>query len=106
MVERTGLDGTWLGGATWMFDDAKRSLKVGTAGDLEPATYKVTRHGKRPWRLEVTISAEPRKGQKWHLIYEIQGDILKIGYVDEGEGWPAGFDDKGITIHELKRDKR
>ncbi len=103
MIQTSGLDGTWQGAELWIFEESSKHLKVGLPDGLETAAYRFYHHGKRAARLEVTVSAGHRKGQKWRFIYNIDGNILRIGYIEQAEEWPHGFDDKGIKIITLKR---
>ena len=71
---------------------------------VEPATYKIDA-SKKPAELDQTPTEGSGKGKTVQLIFQLDGDTLKIGGKMK-PGRPKGFDDKDILIMTLKREKK
>ena len=115
---RKALQGTWTivnhkkGGdkeavtiPTVVFDGDKYRIKAGDKV-VEEGTFSVD-DAKKPKQIEVTATSGPDKGQKWHGIYEIDGDTMKavVGPTDKDR--PTKYEAaEGVRSFELKREKK
>jgi uncharacterized protein (TIGR03067 family) len=71
---------------------------------VEPATYKIDA-SKMPAELDQTVTEGSGKGKTVQLIFQLDGDTLKIaGKMKPGR--PKGFDDKDVMVMTLKREKK
>jgi len=84
------------------FEGDKVTFKQGTRTKM--GTFKMDAAAK-PATLDITPS-DPND-RPMRMIVETEGDDLKIaGPLQEGGQRPKGFDDKGIRIITLKREKK
>lgn len=63
--------------------------------------------GKTPNRIEVTTTSGPDKGQKWHGVYELEGDTLRavVGPTDKDRPASLAKPAEGQRAFTLKRAK-
>ena len=92
----------FLKGQTITFEGDKMTHKE--KDKIEPATYKIDA-SKKPAELDQTPTEGSGKGKTVQLIFQLDGDTLKIGGKMK-PGRPKGFDDKDILIMTLKREKK
>jgi uncharacterized protein (TIGR03067 family) len=90
-------------GQTITFDADKMTHKE--KDRTEPATYKIDATQK-PGHLDMTPTEGPDKGKTVKMIFQLDGDTLKIAGKMKPEERPAGFDDKDAMIITLKREKK
>jgi uncharacterized protein (TIGR03067 family) len=60
----------------------------------EEATYKPDPSA-RPKAMDVAFTEGPNKGKTWPVVYELEGDALRICGGEIGGSRPAGFETKG-----------
>jgi uncharacterized protein (TIGR03067 family) len=91
---------------TVVFEGGKYKIKAGDKV-VEEGTFKVD-GSKSPQQIEVAATEGKDKGQKWHGIYEIEGDTMRavVGLTDKDR--PAKYDDppEGVRAFKLKREKK
>ena len=90
-------------GQTITFDADKMTHKE--KDKTEPATYKIDA-GQKPAHLDMTPTEGPDKGQTVKMIFQLDGDTLKIAGKMEPTERPKGFDDKDVVVMTLKRQKK
>jgi len=71
----------------------------------EPATYKLDA-SKKPAELDVMPTEGPEKGKTMKMIFQLDGDTLKLAVKMNPEERPKSFDDKDAMVMTLKRDKK
>jgi uncharacterized protein (TIGR03067 family) len=89
--------------STLTFEGDKVTSKIKDRTEL--ATYKIDA-GQKPPHLDVTPAKGERNGKTLKLIYQLDGDTLKFASTKDGAERPQGFDDKGLSIFTLKREKK
>src|SRR5262249_23260661 len=91
-------------GQTMTFDADKVTHEE--KGKKEPATFKID-PSQKPGHLDMTPTEGPDKDKTVKMIFQLDGDTLKIAAsTKEGGERPKSFDDKGIMIITLKREKK
>jgi len=90
-------------GQTITFDADKMTHKE--KDRTEPATYKIDATQK-PAHLDMSPLEGPEKGKTVKMIFQLDGDTLKLAGKMKPEERPAGFDDKDAMIITLKREKK
>jgi uncharacterized protein (TIGR03067 family) len=93
----------FLKGQTITFEGDKMTHKE--KDKIEPATYKIDA-SKKPGHLDMTLLEGADKGKTVKMIFQLDGDTLKIAGKMKPEDRPAGFDDKDIMIITMKREKK
>jgi uncharacterized protein (TIGR03067 family) len=89
-------------GQSITFEDDKATQR--DKDKVEPMTYKIDA-SKKPAELDMTPTEGSGKGKTAQLIFQLDGDTLKIaGKMKPGR--PKGFDDKDLLIMTLKREKK
>ena len=63
-------------------------------GEKKTGTY-TTDPTKKPKTMDIVPADGPDKGKTWSLIYELNGNTLRICAGEVGKERPAGFDTKG-----------
>ncbi len=87
------------------FDGDKMTFSQ-RADTKKPATYKLDA-SQKPAHLDLMPSDGPEKDMVMKMIYQIDGDTLKLAGPAKPDGdRPKGFDDKGIMLMTLKREKK
>jgi uncharacterized protein (TIGR03067 family) len=61
---------------------------------------------KKPAEMDITPEDGPDKGKVMKMIFQLDGDNLKIAGTEPGKDRPKSFDDKGIMVIVLKREKK
>jgi len=85
------------------FDGDKVTFKRGN--DTKMGTVKIDA-SQKPGHLDITPSDGPQKDKTMKMVFEFDGDTLKIGGAkDETGPRPAKFDDAEVKIT-LKREKK
>ncbi len=75
-------------------------------GQRQTGTYTID-PSKKPKAMDIVPADGPDKGQTRPLIYELDGDTLRICGSEVGKGRPAGFpakDAKGLMLMVLRRE--
>jgi uncharacterized protein (TIGR03067 family) len=90
-------------GQTITFDADKMTHKEKDRTD--PATYKIDA-AQKPGHLDMTPTEGPDKGKTVKMIFEIDGETLRIAGKMKPEERPASFDDKDAMVITLKREKK
>jgi uncharacterized protein (TIGR03067 family) len=73
------------------------------SGKLQEGTYKVD-DTKKPRQLDLNIK-KGDKDEKTEAIYEITGDMLKVGFAADKGSRPTSFDGAQTGVLIFKRDK-
>jgi uncharacterized protein (TIGR03067 family) len=71
----------------------------------DPATYTIDAT-KKPAELDIVPTEGPQKGKTVKMIFQLDGDTLKIAGKMEPTERPKGFDDKDVVVMTLKRQKK
>lgn len=91
---------------TVVFEGDKYRIKAGDKV-VEEGTYKLD-GSQSPKHIEVTATEGKDKGQKWHGVYEIEGNTLRavVGPTDKDR--PTKYDNppEGVRAFVLKREKK
>jgi uncharacterized protein (TIGR03067 family) len=90
-------------GQTMAFGPDKVTLKE--KDKVESATYAVDA-GQKPAHLDMTPTEGPDKGKTVKMIFQLDGDTLKIGMNTKVGERPKNFDDKEAGVLTLKREKK
>jgi uncharacterized protein (TIGR03067 family) len=118
-VVRDKLKGTWtivsmelngqkvpeeqLKGQSLTFEGEKVTIK--RKNDAETGTYKIDA-SQKPGHLDITPSDGPQKDKAMKMIYQLDGDTLKIGGAkNENDDRPKKFE-MAAMILTLKREKK
>jgi uncharacterized protein (TIGR03067 family) len=91
---------------TVVFEGEKYTIKAGDKV-VEEGTFSADA-SKTPNRIEVTVTAGPDKGKKWHGVYELEGDTLRavVGPTEKDRPTKLADPPAGTRAFTLKRVKR
>jgi uncharacterized protein (TIGR03067 family) len=117
-TESVGILGTWRlterevdGNKAVVYGEIVQTYRIGTYtidgnGPAWQGRYR-TDPGANPPRLDWYHSNGPFAGKTIKLIYQIDGDTLRIAFIADGDNSrrPQGFNDKGVSIGIYKRVK-
>jgi uncharacterized protein (TIGR03067 family) len=105
-TEIIGIEGTWrmvgneknvltCHSGTWTIDR-------GDGGSPWDGTYRIDINQK-PAHLDRFYANGPYTGSTFKYIYQIDGDVLRIGFGYMGSTRPQGFKDDGVRVATYKR---
>ena len=92
-----------LGEHTWTFDGEKVTAQ--DKSQTHKGTYQLDAT-KKPVHLDVNGRDFIEKTGVWRLIVQVEGDTLKVAFVDNPDDRAKGFDDKDAIITTFKRVKK
>ena len=108
-AQSDGLEGTWeaVDSMGQMLTYRHGRFTISLNGDAKAGTY-ITDLRRTPRRLDEIPDPDAEGPRTWRMIYETQGDTLRVAYQSVGPNGerPNGFSDGGSRMMTWKRVKK